>query len=30
LVGEHNEEVFGKYLGLSKEEVERLRNEGAI
>ncbi|MCX5911347.1 MAG: CoA transferase [Deltaproteobacteria bacterium] len=30
LVGEHNEEVFRKYLGLGKEEIERLRNEGAI
>jgi CoA:oxalate CoA-transferase len=30
LVGEHNEEVLGKYLGLSREEVARLRSEGAI
>ncbi|MBP1718733.1 MAG: carnitine dehydratase [Deltaproteobacteria bacterium] len=30
LVGEHNEEVFRKYLGLGKEEIEKLKNEGAI
>jgi len=30
LVGEHNEEVFRKYLGLGEEEIEKLKNEGAI
>lgn len=30
LVGEHNEEVFGKYLGMEKEEVRKLQDEGAI
>jgi crotonobetainyl-CoA:carnitine CoA-transferase CaiB-like acyl-CoA transferase len=30
LVGEHNEEVFQKYLGVGKEEIEKLKNEGAI
>ncbi|HYB19326.1 MAG TPA: CoA transferase, partial [Thermodesulfobacteriota bacterium] len=29
LVGEHNELILGN-LGISKEEVERLRKEGAI
>jgi crotonobetainyl-CoA:carnitine CoA-transferase CaiB-like acyl-CoA transferase len=30
LVGEHNEFIFGKYLGLTQKEVEKLRTEGAI
>ncbi len=30
LVGEHNELILGKYLDLKKEDVERLRREGAI
>jgi crotonobetainyl-CoA:carnitine CoA-transferase CaiB-like acyl-CoA transferase len=30
LVGEHNEVILGKYLDLKKEDVERLRREGAI
>ena len=30
LVGEHNVEVFGKYLGMEKEEVQKLRNGGVI
>jgi crotonobetainyl-CoA:carnitine CoA-transferase CaiB-like acyl-CoA transferase len=30
LIGEHNEEVYEKELGLSNEEVERLKNESVI
>ena len=30
LVGEHNEEIFAKYLGIGKEEVRKLKEEGAI
>ena len=30
LVGEHNEFILGKYLGLKKEAVEQLRKEKAI
>jgi crotonobetainyl-CoA:carnitine CoA-transferase CaiB-like acyl-CoA transferase len=29
-LGEHNEEVFGRLLGLSSEDVAQLRAEGAI
>lgn len=29
-LGQFNEEVYGKYLGLSKEEVEQLRANGTI
>jgi benzylsuccinate CoA-transferase BbsF subunit len=29
-LGEHNEEVFGRLLGLSADDVARLREEGAI
>jgi CoA:oxalate CoA-transferase len=30
LVGEHNERILGKFLGISREEVQRLKEEGAI
>ena len=30
LVGEHNELILGKYLGMSKEEVGRIKEEGVI
>jgi len=30
LVGEHNELILGKYLGLGKEQVGRLKKEGVI
>ena len=30
LVGEHNELIFGKYLGISATEVAKLKEEGAI
>ena len=30
LVGEHNEEVFGKYLGMEEEEIQKLRDRGVI
>ena len=30
LVGEHNEQILGKYLGLSREEVKKLKEEGVI
>ncbi len=30
LVGEHNELILGKYLGMNKEEVERIKEEGVI
>ncbi len=30
LVGEHNEFILGKYLGMSREEVLRLKEEGAL
>ena len=29
-LGEHNEEVFGRLLGLSAQEVAQLREAGAI
>lgn len=29
-LGEHNERVYGELLGLSREEIERLREEGVI
>ena len=29
-LGEHNEEVLGELLGLSSEEVARLRDEGVV
>jgi crotonobetainyl-CoA:carnitine CoA-transferase CaiB-like acyl-CoA transferase len=28
--GEHNEEVYGRLLGLTREEVGRLRAEGVV
>jgi crotonobetainyl-CoA:carnitine CoA-transferase CaiB-like acyl-CoA transferase len=28
--GEHNEEVYGRLLGLTREEVGRLRREGVV
>lgn len=30
LVGEHNERILGKYLGMKKEEIDQLKKEGAI
>jgi crotonobetainyl-CoA:carnitine CoA-transferase CaiB-like acyl-CoA transferase len=30
LIGEHNEEIFGKELGLSKEKISSLRKSGII
>ena len=30
LLGEHNNEVFAKYLGFDAAEVERLKQEGVI
>jgi CoA:oxalate CoA-transferase len=30
LVGEHNERILGKYLGFSREEVKKLKEEGVI
>jgi formyl-CoA transferase len=30
LLGEHTEEVYGDILGLSSEEIQRLREEGAV
>ncbi len=30
LVGEHNEEIFGKLLGIDKSELEKLKTEGVI
>jgi crotonobetainyl-CoA:carnitine CoA-transferase CaiB-like acyl-CoA transferase len=30
LVGEHNELILGKYLGISRVEIEKLREEGVI
>lgn len=29
-IGEHNEKIYGKMLGLSKEEIENLKNNGVI
>ena len=29
-VGEHNSEIYGKMLGLSEEEIERLKKKGVI
>jgi len=30
LVGEHNEFILGKYLNISKEELKKLKEEGAV
>ena len=30
LVGEHNELILGKYLGISKEEIARMKEEGVL
>jgi CoA:oxalate CoA-transferase len=30
IVGEHNEEIFGKLLGIDKSELEKLKTEGVI
>jgi CoA:oxalate CoA-transferase len=30
LVGEHNERILGKYLGMSRDEIDRLREEGVL
>ncbi len=30
LLGEHNEEIYGKALGMSKEELDTLRRDGVI
>ena len=30
LNGEHNEEILGELLGLAKEEIERLKQDGVI
>jgi len=30
LLGEHNEEIYGKALGISKEELDSLRRDGVI
>lgn len=30
LIGEHNEEIYGQELGISKEELARLKTEGII
>jgi crotonobetainyl-CoA:carnitine CoA-transferase CaiB-like acyl-CoA transferase len=30
LVGEHNELILGKYLGIRKDDVKKLREEGVI
>ena len=30
LVGEHNELILGKYLGISREEIKKLKKEGVI
>ncbi|ARM76996.1 carnitine dehydratase [Acidianus manzaensis] len=30
LPGYHNEEIYGKLLGLTREEIEKLKNEGVI
>ena len=30
LLGEHNDEIYGKALGMSKEELESLRRDGVI
>ena len=30
LVGEHNELIFGKYFGISPEEIKKLKNEGVL
>jgi crotonobetainyl-CoA:carnitine CoA-transferase CaiB-like acyl-CoA transferase len=29
-IGEYNEEVYGKYLGLTSDEVKELRKKGVI
>jgi CoA:oxalate CoA-transferase len=30
LLGEHNEEIYGRHLGISKEELANLKNKGII
>ena len=30
LVGEHNELIFGKYFGISPEEIKKLKDEGVL
>jgi crotonobetainyl-CoA:carnitine CoA-transferase CaiB-like acyl-CoA transferase len=30
MLGEHNDYVFGQLLGLSKEEIARLTEEGVL
>ncbi len=30
LLGEHNEEIYGRLLGISKEELANLKNKGII
>jgi crotonobetainyl-CoA:carnitine CoA-transferase CaiB-like acyl-CoA transferase len=30
MIGEHNEEIFGQWLGLSPEELQRLKDDGVI
>jgi crotonobetainyl-CoA:carnitine CoA-transferase CaiB-like acyl-CoA transferase len=30
LVGEHNELILGKYLGIGKGEIDKLKGEGAV
>jgi formyl-CoA transferase len=30
LIGEHNEEIYGGELGLTKEEMQKLKQEGVI
>jgi len=30
LLGEHNDEIYGKALGMSKDELEGLRRDGVI